>query len=235
VSRYHRHRWLAGSWVDSRRRVVESWRMRWSFVPALVASSAACAARPTTRSVVHSTSKQDRASSSSACHVPSDCALVATDCCGDCGTPRRGHVRAVNAAWLAERGGLPACVGVGCPRCRRDPDPTLLATCRGARCAVVDLERSRLTRCRVDADCTLRASGCCECGSPALVALRSDSLAAYEHLVCESPQQACPECIGPRPGDLAAACTEGRCVARRAPRPRPASEADAGATDPPAP
>lgn len=96
--------------------------------------------------------------SDATCDAPADCQLVWTpdDPCGECGTPRRGHVEALNAAGANARRAETG----GCPACAVPEDPSLLATCTAGRCEAVDLLASELTRCDTHADCTIAVAGC---------------------------------------------------------------------------
>lgn len=146
------------------------------------------------------------------CRAATDCELVARSCCGQCGQPASGDVRAVRAGHAPPRH---ECEGTGCPRCHADPDPALLAICTSGQCAVLDLHRSPLSRCTTDADCTVRPRGCCDCGATEWVALNTHSDAAYQRRVCGGPT-ICPECVGDHEGGHRAVCVESHCEIRTA-------------------
>ena len=158
-------------------------------------------------------SKQGRVSAERACSSPGDCVVVPRTCCGECGAATDRDSTAVSAAYLQANGYT--CVGDhGCPDCFAETEATLAATCRAGSCRVVRLMRSPITRCDTDADCVLHHEGCCACGARRFVAIRGDSVDAYMRLVCASPTQACPECVGPPVPPQGAACVEHRCAAR---------------------
>jgi hypothetical protein len=91
-------------------------------------------------------------------------------------------------------------------------DPTLLATCRGGSCVVVDLQAHPATACSDASECRLRTNACCECGGPVdddhLVAIGTGG--GFDALVCD-PGIGCPECA---PGYPPATfeCKAGHCV-----------------------
>jgi hypothetical protein len=141
------------------------------------------------------------------CTDASECELVPRSCCGHCGVPAPGDVRAVPAG--SDR--RPSrCTGSACPRCHAEPDPRLVATCtRAGECAVLDLTRSPLTACENDAQCVVVARDCCECGAQAWVAVRGSAADTYRERVCAA-DQACPDCLG-QPVVGTAVCREHHC------------------------
>ncbi len=91
-------------------------------------------------------------------------------------------------------------------------DPTLLATCRGGSCVVVDLQEHESTACKDASDCRVRTNSCCECGGPVdddhLIAVAGGG--AYDALVCD-PNTACLECAPAYPPKKLV-CDGGHCA-----------------------
>lgn len=168
---------------------------------ALLTTTLGCAAAPPR--AAFGDGKQARAH---ACHAADECALVPRSCCGQCGQPASGDVRAVLASAVTTPG---RCEGVGCPRCHADPDPLLVAYCASGTCRALDLHTSPLTRCSADTDCVVRPRGCCECGATEWIAVRASQSSAYALRVC-GPVSTCPECVGR--ALVAAVCREGHCA-----------------------
>ncbi len=167
----------------------------------LAVFAAGCAAAPPVAS--YGSGKQ---AASTHCTAASECELVPRSCCGTCGVPTSGDVRAVLSATYRRPS---RCTGGACPRCHADPDPRLVATCtRAGECAVLDLTRSPLTTCDTDAQCVVVARQCCDCGAHEWVAVRGSAADSYRERVC-SAVQACPECVTPAVGT--AVCREHHC------------------------
>ena len=150
------------------------------------------------------------------CEVNSDCSVVPESCCGRCGAPARDDALAINIAKASEHSRAVCGDDVGCPACA--PlfiDPTLVATCRAGRCALVDLVRHSATACERDPDCTLRTPDCCECGGDTglgrLIGISTSAQSDYAQLVCD-PEQACDECAPIYPSEVTVQCgAAGHC------------------------
>lgn len=140
------------------------------------------------------------------CAVNEDCVLEPVSCCGTCGQPRTGDVRAVHR----DRAGVRASTCGDCPTCAGAPDPMLVPYCRGGACRVLDLHRSAFTRCTRDEDCVVRHQSCCECGPDVWVAVRRSRETDYVRQLC-GPVFPCPDCLGDASHDHAV-CTHGRCA-----------------------
>ncbi len=154
-----------------------------------------------------------------ACTGPAQCSLVTATCCGLCSRPKAKDYLALvageSATFLADR-----CKDSGgCPKCAQQTglgDGSIVATCRGGRCEVVDVREDTIGACRVDADCSVRTKACCECNAPTgdteLVAVSDPN--AYARLVCAA-NSACPDCLPRYPADIRAVCINGRCELKR--------------------
>jgi hypothetical protein len=166
-----------------------------------------------------------------ACDVPSDCKVVPASCCGGCGAPRRGDALAIAGDKLGEHREMVCDDQQACPDCDSlFLDPTLVATCRDARCALVDLLEHAASACESDDECSLRTPDCCPCGgdySPGrVIAVTSQS--AYAELVCD-PEQGCDGCLPSYPSEVTAACNaQGHCETED-PRLDPSYVPDSGA------
>lgn len=149
------------------------------------------------------------------CAVNEDCVLEPVSCCGACGHPRTGDVRAVHR----DRAGARASTCGDCPDCAGTPDPMLVPYCTAGTCRVLDLHRSAFTRCAHDEDCMVRRRGCCDCGPDEWVAVRRSRQTDYVRQLC-GPVFPCPECVGSAPADHAV-CAHGHCAIdqRHAPPP----------------
>lgn len=151
------------------------------------------------------------------CDQPSECTLVESTCCGECGVQSFEGVRAVHRE-DAEAVGERLCSGVeSCDTCEGEPNPTLLATCNAAECVAVDLADTPVGSCEADEDCTLRVAGCCECDgdtSPdALLALSVYGVPEYLGLVCDM-EAICDDCAPEYPDTHEAFCDAGQCAMR---------------------
>lgn len=164
-----------------------------------------CAAVPP----VVATRVTDKQAHARGCTAASDCELVARTCCGHCGQPASGDVRAIARGTARQSS---RCVGTGCPRCHADPDPALVAYCAAGTCRALDLHTSPLTRCAHDEECSVRPRSCCECDATEWVAIRTDAARTYQRRVCGGAA-ACPECAGPS-APHRAFCIDSRCVLR---------------------
>ncbi|HVU05004.1 MAG TPA: hypothetical protein VHE30_24815 [Polyangiaceae bacterium] len=125
------------------------------------------------------------------CDVPSDCVIVPDSCCGTCGAATRTDMRVVTRQYFLA--GNDRCANSTCRECFQTTDPTLVATCRSGRCAIVDLLADRATACTTGEDCTFRSSQCCGYGSTdTVVSLNNDrGSARVDDLVCDTKQTSC--------------------------------------------
>jgi hypothetical protein len=150
------------------------------------------------------------------CEHNSQCVVVPESCCGACGAPTRGDAIAINEASAAEYSQRACEDDVGCPACA--PlfiDPTLVATCRAARCELVDLMDHRASVCTRDSDCRVRTPDCCECGGDTaagrLIGVAASAEREYADLVCDA-DEACPECGAIYPDEVTVQCAaNGHC------------------------
>jgi hypothetical protein len=144
-----------------------------------------------------------------ACSHNEECIVFPKDSCGACDAIAINQGHAIDYANQV-RGD--ACVGAD-PRCYILP--TLVATCAGAKCTLVDISAHPLTACTSDSECRIRTNDCCECagatGVNALIAIRVDADQTFQSLACH--QQVCPECAPLYPSDVRAICEAGHCKA----------------------
>jgi len=169
--------------------------------------------------IFQDTNEEEAAQDWTACTAPSECVFTIIDCCGPCGVPSLSDYDAVNADFVDEHYGA-VCTDPDpiCPGCAVMPNPELITTCDATgHCLGLDTGAEDLSLCTSNEDCRIRARDCCECGasmSPEnLIAIRTDSTAEYEDLVCD-PDMGCPECAPEYPADVQAICDEdGHCTA----------------------
>lgn len=147
-----------------------------------------------------------------ACQVNSDCLLRSASCCGSCGAATREDSIAINKQFSAQYASQ-NCEAVDCPGCFMPQDPTLLATCRGGQCTVVDLLTHPATECQSPNDCRPRTTDCCECGAPTdpehLIAISVSGDLQYSQLVCD-PAVGCDDCL-PNYPPVSIGCIDNHC------------------------
>jgi len=153
---------------------------------------------------------------STQCQVHADCAVNSASCCGSCGAPTQNDVIAIATSDVAAyRAAACGTKPVACPACATGSNLRFLATCESGSCKVIDLGNSPVTACTSDADCTLRATACCECGAPmelgSLVAISSNAGTGFSALVCDA-NQVCAMCMPQYPTNIKLSCTAGHCV-----------------------
>ncbi len=110
-----------------------------------------------------------------------------------------------------------SCEGEMCPGCPSQLNPHLQAVCIESRCNVFDSEDDPVRDCSADTDCEVRTPDCCGCSSFAdpfaLIAINGDRHDDYVAARCpEFSTIACEPCDPAFPGDVAAACDQGKCV-----------------------
>jgi hypothetical protein len=131
------------------------------------------------------------------CEDNLDCLVRAASCCGTCGVATRNDVIAINRE-QGEAYHQEVCDNVSCPACEGQPDPTLMASCIGGFCTVVDILTHEVTACSSAADCRVRASACCECGASlepgSLIAINPNSPTHYGELAC-NVDSVCAACV----------------------------------------
>lgn len=153
------------------------------------------------------------------CTEPTECTLAIDTCCGPCGVPTLDDFDPILVSRADDhRAAVCPDPSVICPACPVAPNPNLGATCTANRCTAFDVRTIPLSACTSHDDCRLRVRECCACGgdtSPfSLIAIRADSEAAYQALVCGS-EIACPECEPTYPSDVSAYCADdGHCAVR---------------------
>jgi hypothetical protein len=128
------------------------------------------------------------------CSQDRDCTLLEKGCCGTCDA-KLADVFAVPV-------GTPPPPECGTAECGACPPPAwdavhaqLVASCWEGHCWAQDLRTMDLTACSADADCELRAAGCCEScgyGLGGWLALRKD--APNDRASCDLTS-ACPPCV----------------------------------------
>jgi len=152
---------------------------------------------------------------STTCATSEDCLLRPDGCCAVCGQPTAADVRAVtrqeDEAQRAE------CAGEQCGSCGSLLNPHLQPVCAAARCTVFDSGDDPIRDCEVDADCAVRSPDCCGCGNfddpHALIAINGGRHDDYAAARCpDLPNIACEPCDPAFPGDVSAACDQGRCA-----------------------
>ena len=151
------------------------------------------------------------------CDEPSDCTWVQSRC--SCFSLELDDVTALNREFRARFVG-PACES----RCKLTESPYLVATCRAARCEVIDVRADPVSAsCSTPADCRLRVRDCCECGGDArddrVIALPPARFADYQTLVCDEPDPVCDACLPTYPPTegfgpiVQVGCDDGHCTA----------------------
>jgi hypothetical protein len=151
------------------------------------------------------------------CQVSSDCTLIPTSCCGQCGAATRDDSIALPASEVSDYRIDNCGPVVGCPACYQAQDPNLIAACVQNECRVVDVLELQLNACSTDADCRLRTHDCCECGGDqsieGLISINASAEGDLVDLVCD-PNTACDECAPLPPLDATPICDGGRCLVR---------------------
>jgi hypothetical protein len=146
---------------------------------------------------------------STACSGNGTCELVPASCCSSCTTPRATDFVAIprdqDQAWQATH-----CIGdIGCPACVPPPtnpfDDPFDAICTSGQCVVDDIRLDPFTACLRDADCVIRAHGCCDCGATKFMAIAVGQLPAYRAAVCP-PDAVCGSCVSVPPVGYVAVC-----------------------------
>ena len=151
-----------------------------------------------------------------ACNVPTDCTLVAAQCCACEPADARAFV-AVNRAYSKAYYGNSQCAAVDCAGCPLPTEPMrtrqyFAATCTAGNCTVVDIRKTDLTSCATTDECYLRdGAECCEgCDGMGIVALSKK--ADLGSLGCGMPPQPCLACAPNIPTSYAAICSNARCT-----------------------
>jgi hypothetical protein len=148
-----------------------------------------------------------------ACQVNTDCLLRSASCCGACGAATRQDSIAINKQYASQYSNDVCGPDYGCPACYSPQDPTLLASCRGGQCVVVDLLAHPSTECQSPSDCRVRTTDCCECGGATdpehLIAIAINGDSQYSQMICD-PNTACPECEPVYP-PVSLGCIDGHC------------------------
>ncbi len=150
-----------------------------------------------------------------ACTVNSDCTVTAQDCCADCAHLSRDTSIAIALASVDAYHERECAPDTACKRCTPIPDHNLFARCNSGRCELVDISTTPISACSASNDCKLRSTRCCECDlSASLVAIAVDQEKAFQTLACDA-NETCPPCTDPpQLLDVAALCSEERCIVR---------------------
>jgi hypothetical protein len=153
--------------------------------------------------------KPDGGGGFGACTGPGQCVLALKECCAPCGAPTLATYTPIQESSRdAHRKSVcPDPAAVPCPKCPTFIDKGLMSFCVAGACAPIDIRTHPFSACKSDADCTLRASECCECGGDVdqPIALARSSVAAYVNEVCKVGT-ACADCAPSYPADKKAVC-----------------------------
>ena len=153
-----------------------------------------------------------------ACVDDNNCTLTGSGCCGAC-NPENEQLLAINSAHLSQyRNAQCGGEGTACAPCLppgelEQSSKYFKPVCQGGRCTLLDIRESALTECQIDGDCTLRegAACCAECDGSGWVPVNKSAD------LCGGAPTACDACAAPRPFDLHAVCTSGRCELEQTP------------------
>jgi hypothetical protein len=154
-----------------------------------------------------------------ACQAPTDCAIGAVGCCGNCDGPALTKHDFIAFAERFRDEVYRTCqlIDIACGAC---PPPNgegtlkyLISDCVAGGCVVHDIRESAVTECKTSEDCSVRyGTDCCSsCSATDVVAIANNGLLA--DLVCGDVPQPCPACFPNDPYQHVAVCTQGRCSA----------------------